>query len=223
MEQKINTLSRRISWNMDTNFLKIIAIITMTLDHVGKIIFPEIIILQIIGRVAFPVFAYCIVVGCLLTKDFKKYFLRLIIPAFIYQGVYILTGYFIPESLQYNVSVLNIFFTLALGALSVKLVEYKRWILLILLIILGYFINVDYGIYGILLMPLFYILRNNIKLAIILISVYLLWPYGIQKYAFVSIFPIFFKTNFNFKINKYFFYMYYPAHFLIIFLIKILL
>ena len=94
MEQKINTLSRRISWNMDTNFLKIIAIITMTLDHVGKIIFPEIIILQIIGRVAFPVFAYCIVVGCLRTKDFKKYFLRLIIPAFIYQFVFFCLFYY---------------------------------------------------------------------------------------------------------------------------------
>lgn len=67
----------RIQGNLDTSFLKIIAIFAMTLDHVGKALFPEMIMLQIIGRIAFPILAYCIVVGCLYTHDFKKYIMRL--------------------------------------------------------------------------------------------------------------------------------------------------
>ena len=44
--------------NSNTTFLKIIAIISMTLDHIGIIFFPNIIFFRIIGRMSFPLFAY---------------------------------------------------------------------------------------------------------------------------------------------------------------------
>lgn len=44
------------------NQLKIIALITMTLDHVGVQLFPECQMLRIIGRIAFPIFAYMIAI-----------------------------------------------------------------------------------------------------------------------------------------------------------------
>lgn len=48
---------------LNGNMLKIIAAITMTIDHIGAILFPHILILRIIGRIAFPIFAFMIAEG----------------------------------------------------------------------------------------------------------------------------------------------------------------
>ena len=55
------------------NQLKIIALVAMTWDHMGKQLFPQIGWLQIVGRLAFPIFAYMIAEGCAYTKNRKKY------------------------------------------------------------------------------------------------------------------------------------------------------
>ena len=52
--------------------------ISMTIDHVGMILFPEVIAFRIIGRIAFPIFAYMIAEGCRYTKNRKKYLLTLL-------------------------------------------------------------------------------------------------------------------------------------------------
>ena len=69
--------------------LKLIAIITMTIDHVGAVIFPDYQILRIIGRIAFPIFAYCIAVGCIYTKNIGKYALRVLLMAILIQPLYV--------------------------------------------------------------------------------------------------------------------------------------
>ena len=43
--------------NGDTNFLKLIAMLTMLCDHAGKMLFPQHPILRIIGRMAVPIYA----------------------------------------------------------------------------------------------------------------------------------------------------------------------
>ena len=73
--------------NSNTTFLKIIAIISMTLDHIGIIFFPNIIFFRIIGRMSFPLFAYCTASGCIFTKNIKKYILRLFVLGFISQPI----------------------------------------------------------------------------------------------------------------------------------------
>ncbi len=221
MEKTIRS-NFNIVGNLDTDFLKIIGIISMTLDHFGKVFFPDNESFQIMGRLAFPLFAYCIMVGCIYTKNFRKYFLRLIIPAFLYQIGYLIGGYFAPD-IVYDVWLLNIFFTLALGALAIRCIEQKNWVIFGGIIIIGLVFKVDYGLYGIMLIPLFYLLRERKLVFALMIGLYLLLPFGIQKFAVFAMIPILIKTNFNFKINKYFFYIYYPAHFLIIFIIKILM
>ena len=56
------------------NMLKVIAAITMTVDHIGVIFFPSSNILRIIGRIAFPIFAFMIAEGCKYTKNKFRYF-----------------------------------------------------------------------------------------------------------------------------------------------------
>lgn len=68
--------------------LKLIAAASMTADHVGYILFPEIRILRIIGRLALPVFAYLIAEGMRHTRSPLKYFLRLFLLGAACQTVY---------------------------------------------------------------------------------------------------------------------------------------
>ena len=61
-----------------SNFdLKILAIITMTIDHIGAIMYPNIDIFRIIGRVSFPIFAFLLVEGFKHTSNKHKYYIRL--------------------------------------------------------------------------------------------------------------------------------------------------
>ena len=48
---------------MNASIFKIIAMVTMLIDHIGMILFPNIAILRIIGRLAFPIFAYFVAEG----------------------------------------------------------------------------------------------------------------------------------------------------------------
>ena len=65
--------------------LKIIALITMFLDHISYPIFGGFSYLNLIGRIAFPIFAFQISEGFIHTKNVKKYMLRLLLFAFISQ------------------------------------------------------------------------------------------------------------------------------------------
>ena len=62
---------------LDGTMLKIIAMISMVIDHVGDMFFPELLWLRMIGRLAMPVFAFCITEGYIHTRNRKKYLLRM--------------------------------------------------------------------------------------------------------------------------------------------------
>lgn len=72
---------------MSQSVLKIIAMFTMLIDHIGAVLFPEIPIFRIVGRIAFPIFAYLIAEGCKYTKNKTKYLLRVVICAISFQVV----------------------------------------------------------------------------------------------------------------------------------------
>ena len=76
--------------NADTNLIKLVAMITMLIDHLGAAVFPQYRILRVIGRVAFPIYAYCIAVGCAYTRNIGRYLERLAILALISQPIYVL-------------------------------------------------------------------------------------------------------------------------------------
>ena len=75
------------------NMLKIIAAITMALDHVGLMFFPNVIWLRVIGRLTFPIFAFMSAQGCKYTKNRVKYFSGLFLLGVLCQvGYYIFAG-----------------------------------------------------------------------------------------------------------------------------------
>ncbi len=236
---------------MTSFLLKLIALITMFFDHFGDLIIGHLSIFNVIGRIAFPIFAFQLVIGYLNTKNIKKYIIRLTIFALISQ---------IPFSIMMNrvnnyVFTLNIFFTLILGLFT--LISYNKIknkllkvLAIILLIYIGNLINVDYGSFGVFLIfyiYLFYPKFNNIKFLqdetffkyFIFIFGYLLlcilkyssyfgifsnaWVYSIILFAF---FPIILMILYNGKKGKsfkYFFYAFYPLHLIILCFINMLI
>ena len=87
------------------NKLKIIACLTMLIDHIGLFLFPEALWLRYIGRIAFPLFAFFIAEGCRYTRDRFRYFLNVFVLAVLCQSVYfvemLING--IPDRLYLNV------------------------------------------------------------------------------------------------------------------------
>ena len=70
------------------NQLKLIALVSMTVDHVGMVLFPKAMWLRLIGRLAFPIFAYMIAEGCRNTKGMTRYLGTLAASAAVCQLVY---------------------------------------------------------------------------------------------------------------------------------------
>ena len=55
------------------NQLKLIAMVTMTVDHIGFILLPQVLWLRLIGRLAFPIYAWFIGEGCRHTRSMPRY------------------------------------------------------------------------------------------------------------------------------------------------------
>lgn len=219
----------------------------MLIDHFGDAYFKQISLMNLIGRIAFPIFAFQISEGYLHTKNLKKYFLRLFLFALISQ---------IPFMLFYSIYTdgftLNIFFTLFIGLLAIFLydkitrfsfsiirdektkviLKYSLGFLIVLLLgVFSQFCHLDYGFFGIAIIFLFYLFRKN-KLAMIISFIlacvlkygipYLqngfnLWYIGLTIF---SIIPILFISLYNKKQGpkvKYLLYFFYPAHLLILY------
>ena len=129
--------NRRFPLVLSGFWLKIIAIITMTLDHAGFFMgsdTPLALTFRFIGRLSLPLFCFLITEGAIHTKSFKKYALRLGILASVISLVVI--G---DEILQISGGILkaegNIFIDLLLGALSVYCLMQKKWYIKVLALI----------------------------------------------------------------------------------------
>lgn len=218
----------RLKTNLDTDFLKLIAIVSMLVDHVGGAFFPEAGVFRWIGRLAFPIFCYCLTVGLLYTRDIKRYLLRLGLFAAVSQPFYVLA--FHPHDFWAQFTNWNIFFTLFLSLLAMYGLKSRKWWLFILAFFTVCWWNFDYSGIGIQLMLVFYLCRNRPKLgAALFCLMYLptLWggdpadplalclgPLAVD-WSFFAILAaplIFLPTHTGAKVNKWVFYAFYPAH-----------
>ena len=205
--------------------LKIIAIITMFLDHYYRIIGgPE--WLSVLGRLAFPIFAFSISEGYSHTKNVNKYLMRLLNFAVIIQ---------LPNFLGFQEYPLNIFFTLALGLFCLEILDNNkinivvRYIIVLYLCFLAEKTGLDYGAYGVILIILFNKLRNNklyIFIAFLALNLVILKIGNlseIQIYSIFSLVPIFLYNGKKGYGMKYFFYLFYPLHFIFLYFLNELL
>lgn len=217
---------------MNTTNLKIIACLAMLADHMGAVFFPECLYLTIIGRIAFPIFAFLIAEGYFYTHNVKKYLIRLFAFALISE---------IPYNYAFHGEMiaspgLNVFFTLFLGLLAIYLYDHfkKQNIVLgvvpvVIIGVIAYFINTDYGMIGVFMIFAFYIFRNDFykkALSYIVLTGAILVMYSayegisVQLYSILALILIYFyngKKGFNIK---YLFYIFYPGHLLILGLLR---
>lgn len=219
---------------MSTFALKLIAIVTMTIDHVGSVFFQNhpwlYLICKIIGRLAFPIFAFLIVEGFFHTSNIKKYLTRLGVFALISEIPFDLAFYDTYMYLGHQ----NIFFTLFLGLLTIYLIsmveaKYQKNMLIVNLANAGItiafsfvasFLQTDYKFMGILLIVAFYLFRGSKIL--LTISMILISNNVIQAFSALAIIPISFYNGKKGKNIKYFFYVFYPVHLLVLYFISLI-
>ena len=69
-----------LAGNTATGALKLIALCFMMIDHMGKMLFPQVPEMRILGRIAFPLYAWCMVVGFHYTRNPWRYSARVLSP-----------------------------------------------------------------------------------------------------------------------------------------------
>ncbi len=196
-----------------SNFLKLVGITAMLLDHLGSFFYPSLIELRIIGRLAFPLFAFQIAVGSQMTSNKNDYIKKLFIFALISQ---------IPYFYLNNNYSLNILFSLGFGALSILLIEKRNYIPFLIIVPISFFL--DYGIYGLIIILIFrFVEKRNLQLIFFLV-ITIIYSCFFNPWQIFSILSIIFilKPFLSFNIPKDFFYFFYPTHLFLFSLIKFL-
>ena len=217
------------------DLLKIIAIVTMVLDHIFVILYPDLLVLHIIGRLAFPLFAYLVVIGVESTKKPKKYMATLLLFALISQ---------IPYYLAFGIQPfqrLNILFSLFLSAVTINFYN-KRSPLALVPLLLSVVLMTEGSYYVVLTTVGMQLLKDRPKfgaLALVALNLQFLFyteiEDQIQIFALLAVPLIFLHINNKLKkqilipenslaysSRKYFFYIFYPLHLVLLFLIKTL-
>ncbi|MEK4487888.1 TraX family protein [Psychrobacillus sp. FSL H8-0484] len=213
MKKALN-VSEQIQRDGRVDLLKWIALITMIIDHIGIVFFPDEAIYRVIGRIAFPIFIILLAEGAVRTRNKKAHLIRLWVFACISQ---------IPYLLLIDPYVLNVIFTMAIAVTCIRL-PYLIPVVFIGLMI----IPVDYSWYGVGLALIYYYLRKWPGIACIL-AVNLTFLYAIQIGSFIQfwaviglVLPLIIRKV-SFRIpntSKYFFYWFYPVHLAILFIIS---
>mgnify|MGYP000277772485 CR=1 FL=1 len=98
-----------------TGVLKILALVFMFIDHAGKMLFPQIAEMRMLGRIAFPLYCWCMVVGISYTRSVPKYLGRLMLIGLVSQPIYMV-------ALNHIWNQPNIFLTLLVALCGVMLV-----------------------------------------------------------------------------------------------------
>lgn len=229
---------------MSSFLLKIIACFTMLLCHI-PFVYPQYSVpLMYIGKISFPLYAFLISEGYVHTRNFSKYLTRLIVFGVISQ----IPAYLLFAGKSFNGLYLNIFFTLALGLLGIRIYDkikskYISTLLIILLAVIAELLKFDYGAFGVLMIVCFYVFKRN-KLNMVLSQMFLMFILYMKKMSYYTfslfnlqyiLFQLLFSVislaiilTYNGKKGKssgkikLMFYFFYPVHLIILDLLKFL-
>ena len=184
MKTSVLTGSRKPAGNTATTWLKIIALVFMFIDHAGKMCFPNIPEMRILGRIAFPIYAWCMIVGFHYTRSVPKYLLRILITGLVSQPLYML-------ALNHTWKQPNIFLTLFLGLCALWGIREKKYLSQIwapaAAIAAAILASADYGWRGVLLFIMLYAVQESRPgIAAVMVSYFLFWgsSYSITKSLF---------------------------------------
>lgn len=247
MENTHSPALRHTAGNENTGLIKLMAIVTMIIDHVGAAILTSrsYILLRYIGRLAMPLFCWCMVVGVCKSRNMYRYALRVLLVGIISQPFYML-------ALSHEWTELNVYATLFLGLCALIGIREKKyyshlWAPVIALVI-THFVKMDYGTEGVLLIIGLYLARNKKwAIAAVMGTMCLWWWLGtpftywlriqtgelkmslnslryyvnyIQVWAIAAL-PVMLLPTLrrSFRLPKWFGYAAYPGHLLIIYLV----
>jgi hypothetical protein len=205
------------------NWLKIIAAVTMLIDHIGYIFFPTQTLWRIIGRIAMPIFAFMIAEGCCYTRSKLRYFLSVLGLGLLCQTVYVAFagGWELCMPVNFSLSIL-------LVCTLEQAVKERSWLwatLFALVMALVYLLNeavtLDYGFWGCML-PLFCCLPRvlgrqerwlrvlTLGIGMVLLSMN---SSVLQWYSLMALPLLLLYSGQRGKAKmKYFFYIFYPLH-----------
>lgn len=214
---------------MNVFTLKIIALFTMIIDHYGAIFQDGVEVYRMIGRLAFPIYAFLLVEGYFHTSDLKKYGKRLLLFAFISEIPFDLA---LSGKLEFMHQ--NIFFTLFIGLLTMYFIdkreEYKvsKPLVIFVSVLLATGLAVDYSFIGIVYILGFYFTRDMSKkerfgkLILIMFLTNLAFIGYIQQFSLLALILIYLyneQLGPKNKLIQSLFYIMYPLHLLVFYLI----
>ena len=230
---------------LNSNHLKLIAIIAMTIDHLTWLLYPGfqttwyVVLLHIIGRLTAPIMWFFIVEGYNHTHNLKKYITRLFIFALISHFAYCFAFgiSFIPNSIFNATSVLwSLAWSVVLLSIldNEKINKYLKILSFILIFLITF--PSDWSciaVFSIILMNKY---KDNFTKKMIAMMVGTLMYsivyftcidkfYGIlQLSTCISIPVLYFYNNERGKLKlKYLFYIYYPLHLVVIGILKLII
>lgn len=222
---------------LDGTMLKIIAMVSMVFDHVGDMFFPDMLWFRMIGRLAMPIFSFCIAEGYIHTRDKNKYLLRMGIFALISE---------VPFDLAFEGKIgfshQNIMLTFFIAILALRLFDLIRGdrkentgnyssfrvLLGVLAVIamagIALLVKADYTIFAVIAVFLFYVLKDIRQFARMGVGVAFLALTRTMGYyctTGLSLIPLLLYNGKRGKGIKWLFYAFYPGHLLLLNLIKI--
>jgi len=181
------------------------------------------------GSLAFPIFAFFLVEGYFRTHNIRKYILRIAFFAIVSEIPFDLALYQKPFEFSHQ----NIMFEFLLALFMLLLFKYienvvglsegVRYVCIISAVIgfgdLAFICNLDYNIKGIVLIAVLYFLRSSGALSLIAGAA----CFSIKKFAPISFLLLYFYNPDIKPRFKYFFYLFYPLHLLVLYLLGTLL
>lgn len=233
------------------NTLKLIAALSMVLDHVGLIFFPFSPIFRILGRLAFPIFAFMIAEGCRYTRNKTRYLLTVAGLGIIFQIVYFIlfNSLYLCIFITFSFSIIIIyalghFKRTVLSPTSSKSARISAFLLLLGVIsavfVIDLFMEMDYDFAGCMLPVLISLphcedsFPEPVKKfdthysALIMMTVGLIWlalvNKPIQFFSLLTIPLLMLYSGKRGKLKlKYFFYIFYPAHLVLLYMVDTIL
>ena len=230
-------------FGLTNNQLKIIAMVSMALDHIGLLFFPDVAIFRILGRIAFPIFAYMIAEGCRYTKNRAKYLGMIAGMGFVFQIVYFVA----MQSLYQGILVTFSLAIIAIYSIDGIVKSKKIWgrlaalaglafvlafVFVLPTLLTGTDFDIDYGVWGILLPILVYFMPSRawkfvgVSLLLLARAIYytVVVPIPLQWWSLLTI-PLLalYNGERGKRKMKYVFYIFYPAHLVILYGIAMLI